>query len=267
MKTNKFFFALAFCAAMVACTPKNAEPATDGSEEAAADQTVKTLKDFTPTKAEIDSVSYLIGVNFGSFIKGYDFGDINYTKMIAGIKDFVNAKGDFRSPDFDTQFKIAPSKINDVFNGYLEKRHNYKLLANKEAGEKFLAANLKKAGVQQTESGLQYKIIEAGNENLKPASTDTVAVRYKGTLIDGTVFDETAEGADAARFPLNSVVPGWTEGLQLVGEGGHIELYVPANLAYGEQGRPGIEPNSTLIFDVIVEHVGKYVPEATESAK
>ncbi len=262
MKTYKFFFALALGAAMVACTPKTAEPAADGE---GAEQTVKTLKDFTPTKAEIDSVSYLIGVNFGSFIKGYDFGDVNYNKIIAGIKDFVAAKGDFRDPEFASQFKISPDLINQVFNSHLEKRHNYKLLANKEAGDKFLAANLNKPGVQQTESGLQYKIIEVGNEELKPAATDTVAVRYKGTLIDGTVFDETKEDADPARFTLNSVVAGWTEGLQLIGEGGHIELYVPANLAYGENGRPGIEPNSTLIFDVILEHVGKAAPAAEEA--
>jgi len=264
MKTNKFFFALALGAAFVACTPKAAEPAVDGDD--AAVKSEKTLADFTPSKAEIDSVSYLIGVNFGSFIKGYDFGDVNYTKVIAGIKDFVNAKGDFRDPEFASQFKISPELINDVFNGYLEKRHNYKLLANKEKGEKFLAANAKKEGVQQTESGLQYKIIEAGNPDLKPAATDTVEVRYKGTLLDGSVFDETKEDADPARFTLNSVVKGWSEGLQLIGEGGKIELYVPAELAYGENGRPGIEPNSTLIFDVDLVRVGKTVEKA-EPAK
>ena len=265
MKTYKFFFALALGAAMIACTPKNAEPAVDGTDETSeVDVKAKTLKDFTPTKAEIDSVSYLIGVNFGSFIKGYDFGDVNYSKIIAGMKDFVKAEGDFRDPDFGKQFKISPDRINDMFNAYLEKRHNYKLLANKEKGEKWLAANLKKAGVEVTESGLQYKIIDEGNVDLKPAPSDTVEVRYKGTLIDGTVFDETAEGADPARFTLNSVIRGWTEGLQLIGEGGHVELYVPAELAYGESGRPSIEPNSTLIFDVELVRVGKAAekPEA-----
>ena len=262
MKPYKFFFALALGAAVISCTPKPAEPAVDGDE--AATEAVKTLKDFTPTKAEIDTVSYLIGVNFGSFLKGYDFGDINYSKMIAGIKDFVASKGDFRDPDFDKQFKISPNRINDVFNSYLEKRHNYKLLANKEKGEKWLAANLKKEGVQQTESGLQYKIIEPGNEELKPTEADTVVVRYKGTHLDGTVFDETAEGADPARFTLGGVIPGWTEGMQLIGEGGHIELYVPSDLAYGEGGRPGIEPNSTLIFDIILEQVGKTVGAVSE---
>ncbi|MBR4827063.1 MAG: FKBP-type peptidyl-prolyl cis-trans isomerase [Bacteroidales bacterium] len=262
MKTYRFFFALALGAAMVACTPKDAEPAVEG--DAAPVESAKTLKDFTPSKAEIDSVSYLIGVNFGSFIKGYDFGDVNYNKVLAGIKDFVKAEGDFRDPDFGKQFKISPELINEVFNGYLEKRHNYKLLANKEKGEKWLAANLKKEGVEVTESGLQYKIIEMGDESIKPAATDTVEVRYKGTHIDGKVFDETAEGADPARFTLNAVIRGWTEGLQLIGEGGHIELYVPAELAYGESGRPGIEPNSTLVFDIELLHVGKPAAVAPE---
>ncbi|MBR5043136.1 MAG: FKBP-type peptidyl-prolyl cis-trans isomerase [Bacteroidales bacterium] len=259
MKTNKLFFALAMGAMIAACTPKPVEPAVDGDDAKAGVEAVKTLKDFTPSKAEIDSVSYLLGVNFGSFLKGYNFGDVNYSQMMAGMKDYVKAKGDYRDPDFNSQFKISPELINDVFNAYLEKRHNYTLLANKEKGEKFLAANLKKEGVVETESGLQYKIIEPGND-VKPGPQDTVWVRYKGTHIDGTVFDETAEGAEAVHFPLNGVVAGWTEGLQLIGEGGEIDLFVPAKLGYGESGRPGIDPNSTLLFNVKLEKVGKYVP-------
>lgn len=260
MKTNKFFFALALGAMFAACTPGGVQPAVDGENAGDGVEAVKTLKDYMPSKAEVDSVSYLLGVNFGSFLKGYNFGDVNYSKVIAGMKDYVAAKGDFRDPDFNNQFKISPEKINDVFNAYLEKRHNYTLLANKDKGDKFLAANRSKAGVQETESGLQYKIIEPGND-VKPTPVDTVWVKYKGTHIDGTVFDETPEDADPVNFTLNGVIAGWTEGLQLVGEGGHIELYVPANLAYGEQGRPGIDPNSTLIFDVVVEKVGKFVPK------
>ena len=267
MKTSKFLFALALGATIVACTPGEVEPAVDGQAvKDGVDEAVKTLKDYSPSKAEIDTVSYLLGVNFGSFLKGYNFGDVNYSKIIAGMKDFVAAKGDFRDPDFNKQFKISPDRINDAFNAYLEKRHNYILLENKDKGDKFLAANRKKAGVQETESGLQYKIIEPGNDN-KPADVDTVWVKYKGTLIDGTVFDETAEDAEPISFPLKSVVAGWTEGMQLIGEGGHVELYVPANLAYGEQGRPGIDPNSTLIFDVQLVKVGKFVPKPEEEKK
>ena len=264
MKTGKFFLALALGAMTFACSPKPVEPAVDGEEaNEAVNEAVKTLKDYTPTKAEIDTVSYLLGVNFGSFLKGYNFGDVNYNKVVAGMKDFMKAEGDFRDPGFNEQFKVSPDRINDVFNAYLEKRHNYTLLANKEKGDKFLAANKKKAGVVETESGLQYKIIEPGND-VKPSPEDTVWVKYKGTHIDGKVFDETAEDADAVRFTLKGVIAGWTEGLQLIGEGGHIELYVPASLAYGEQGRPGIDPNSTLIFDVVMEKVGKFVPAPEE---
>ena len=150
MKTSKFLFALALGATIVACTPGEVEPAVDGQAvKEGVDEAVKTLKDYSPSKAEIDTVSYLLGVNFGSFLKGYNFGDVNYSKIIAGMKDFVAAKGDFRDPDFNKQFKISPDRINDAFNAYLEKRHNYILLENKDKGDKFLAANRKKAGVQE----------------------------------------------------------------------------------------------------------------------
>lgn len=251
-------------AAVIACEPKPVEPAVDGEEaKENAQEAVKTLKDYTPSKAEVDTVSYLLGLNFGSFLKGYDFGNVNYSKVVEGMKDFMKAEGDFRDPGFNEQFKINPDRINDVFNAYLEKRHNYTMLENKEKGDKYLAKMAKQAGVEKTESGLLYKVVEAGSE-VKPEPVDTVWVKYKGTLIDGKVFDETAEDAEAVKFPLNGVIAGWTEGLQLVGEGGHIILYVPANLAYGEQGRPGIPQNSVLTFDVVVEKVAKYVAPAAE---
>ena len=253
-------------ATIAACTPKPVEPAVEGAETKDGVEAVKTLKDYTPSKAQVDSVSYLLGINFGSFLKGYNFGDVNYSQVIAGMKDYVKSKGDFRDPDFNSQFKISPELINDVFNGYLEKRHNYTLLANKEKGDKFLAANRTKPGVVETESGLQYKIVNPGND-VKPTAQDTVWVKYKGTHIDGTVFDETPEDAEAVHFPLSGVVAGWTEGLQLIGEGGEIDLFVPANLAYGEQGRPGIDPNSTLLFNVKLEKVGKFVSKVEEEKK
>ena len=140
-------------------------------------------------------------------------------------------------------------------------------LQNKEKGEKYMAANKKKAGVEVTESGLQYKIIEAGNPDLKAGPTDTVLVRYNGTLLDGTVFDETKEEADPVRLTLDRVIKGWTEGLQLVGEGGKIQLVIPADLGYGERGTQGIEPNSTLLFDVDVVEVHKFVPKEEAPAE
>lgn len=257
MKTKFIFSALMMGAMIVACSPKAEE--ANGEE---AIEAVKTAKDYVPSKAVVDSVSYLVGIHFGSFIKGYDFGDLNKLQILKGMKDFINAKGNMRDADFGEQFKINPEKMNDLFNEFLENRHNFKLLTNKEAGEKFLAKNKKADGVIETESGLQYRIIEAGS-NVKPAATDTVWVRYQGKTLDGNVFDEVKEDAEPVSFVLNRVVAGWTEGLQLIGEGGKIELFIPADLAYGERGNQGIEPNSTLTFTVEMTKVGKVAAEET----
>ena len=137
----------------------------------------------------------------------------------------------------------------------------------KEQGEKFLESNGKKDGVVTTESGLQYKIIEAGND-VKPGPQDTVWVRYKGSLLDGTVFDQVSEDAEPIRLTLNRVVPGWTEGLQLIGEGGKIDLFIPSELGYGEQGQQTIPGNSVLLFNVELTKVAPYVePAPVEETK
>jgi len=243
MKKAKFLAIALFGLAVAACNTKPAGEALP--------------KEFQPSKAQIDSVSYLLGINFGSFLKGYDFGsDLNYSEIIKGMKDFVAAKGDYQDPAFSKQFKVDPNEMNTLFNSYLEKRRSGVAMANKDKSEKFLAANGKKDGIVTTDSGLQYKILEPGND-VKPGPQDTVWVRYKGTLIDGTVFDEVAADADPIRLTLNRVVPGWTEGLQLIGEGGKIQLFLPAELGYGEEGNQAIAPNSALIFDVEMTKVGK----------
>lgn len=241
--------------AVAACT--NAKPAADGEGDVTEAPKVKTSKDYLPSKAEKDSVSYLIGVNFGSFLKGYNFGDdLNYSEMVKGMKDFLAAEGDFRSPEFGKQFKHNPQYMDNALNSFLKKRQNYVSAVNKEKEDKFFASNAKKANVVTTESGLQYELIEAGND-VHPTVKDTVWVRYKGTLVDGTVFDQTEEGGEPIDFVLSRVVRGWQEGLQLLGEGGKAKLYIPSSLGYGEQGTQNIEPNSTLIFDVELVKVGK----------
>src|SRR5690606_553789 len=113
----------------------------------------------------------------------------------------------------------------------------------------FLAENKKKEGVVTLPSGLQYKVIKEG-EGKSPGPSDTVVVNYRGTLIDGTEFDSSLKRGEPATFPLNQVIPGWTEALQLMKEGGKMEVFVPANLAYGEQTTGIIGPKSTLVFEI-----------------
>jgi len=124
-------------------------------------------------------------------------------------------------------------------------------MGHKEDGAQFLADNAKKEGVQTTASGLQYKVLEAGT-GASPSASDTVEVHYKGTLIDGTEFDSSYSRGQTISFPLNRVIAGWTEGVQLMKEGAKYEFYIPYNLAYGQMGTPGgpIPPYATLIFVV-----------------
>ena len=265
MRKSFLFAVLAAGLAVAACSPKAEKAGVEDGEEAVetVKEVVKTAKDFKPSKKQIDSVSYLVGINFGSFIKGYDFGELNYAQIKKGMNDFIKAKGNMRDPDFGEQFKINPEEMNRLFGEFLENRRSLKLLTNKEAEEKFLAKNKTKDGVVELESGLQYKIIKEGG--VKPTSDkDTVWVRYQGKTLDGNVFDEVTPDRDSIRFTLNRVVAGWTEGIQQVGEGGTIELYVPAKLGYGERGNQGIEPNSLLIFTVDLCKVAPYVEKEEE---
>jgi FKBP-type peptidyl-prolyl cis-trans isomerase FkpA/FKBP-type peptidyl-prolyl cis-trans isomerase FklB len=249
MKLSKIIAIASAAVLMAACGGK----AVEGSKE---------VRDLLPTQSAVDSVSYLIGVNFGSWIKGNNFGEVNYSKLVAGIKDWMKAAGTPADSNFVKQFKINPEEMNELFDTFISKRRDYTAALNKEKGSAFLDANKEKEGWQVTESGLQYKIIEAGNE-VHPTEQDTVWVNYKGTLINGDIFDQN----DDVRFTLNRVVKGWQEGLQLIGEGGHAELAIPSDLGYGEYGSRGIEPNSVLLFDVTLNKVGKFVEKVEEPAK
>jgi FKBP-type peptidyl-prolyl cis-trans isomerase len=249
MKARKFLIvALALSVATVACSQNNAK-LPDGT----------SAKSILPSKGQVDTVSYLLGINFGSFLKSYNFGeDLNYAQMKEGILDFLRAEGNQMDTNFVKQFKINPELMNDQFNDFLEKRNEYTTALNQAKEKKFFDENGKKDGIVTTDSGLQYKILEAGSD-VKPGPQDTVLVRYRGTLLDGTVFDEVPAGEEPIRLTLDRVIPGWTEGLQLVGEGGKVKLYIPSDLGYGPNGTSGIEPYSTLIFDVELEKVFPYI--------
>ena len=203
-----------------------------------------------------DSINYYLGVNFGSFIKGNNFAksekELNLKLIRKGLQDFLVAKGDPNDDSFGQQFMINLNLMGDILNRYVSDRlqeiANKNLLKEKE----FLKNNARRAGVTTTASGLQYKMINPGGE-YKIKSEDSVIVNYKGTLIDGTIFDEN----ENIEFVANRVIKGWTEGLGLLGEGGKAIFYIPSELAYGERGNRNIEPNSTLIFEVEVLTIKK----------
>ena len=244
MKAIKFFAAAALVAALAVSCNSN-EPKVDVE---------------LPKASEVDSVSYLIGVNFGSFLKGNNFAqdlsEINMSEVKKGMVDFLKAEGSQYDPEFGDQFKVNPNEMSRILNAFIGKKQAYKAAVNLAKGKAFLSSNAKKENVDTTASGLQYTIVaEGAAEKVEPK--DTVWVNYKGTLLDGTVFDEN----DSTQFVANRVIKGWTEGLGLLGEGGKATLYIPADLAYGERGNRNIEPNSVLVFDVEVLKVGKFMPK------
>jgi FKBP-type peptidyl-prolyl cis-trans isomerases 1 len=190
------------------------------------------------TKADVDSLSYMIGYSFGQQIKGSDFGALSYDKILSGMKDAI--KG----------VEVDQAQFYAVLNGFMEKRMASVKEANEAEAEKFFEENGKKDGVVTTASGLQYQIVREGN-GVKPLATSTIEVNYEGTTLEGEVFDSSYERGETATFPLNQVIPGWTEGLQLIDEGGEIILWIPADLAYGDRGAGGkIGPNKALKFRV-----------------
>ena len=125
-----------------------------------------------------------------------------------------------------------------------------KAAENKQLGDLFLQKNLENDGVQSTTSGLQYQVLQTGSGTMHPKATDRVKVHYHGTLIDGTIFDSSVDRGEPITFGLNQVIPGWTEGLQLMVEGEKARLFIPSNLGYGDRSAGKIKPGSTLIFDV-----------------
>jgi FKBP-type peptidyl-prolyl cis-trans isomerase FklB len=207
-------------------------------------------------KDQKDKASYSIGFDIGSTFKKQGM-EVNPDVLLSGLKDALSGK--------EAMTKEEREKTLQDFQKEMQEKQAAatKAAAEKNAadGEKFLAENKKKDGVKTTESGLQYKVVTEGS-GASPKATDTVVVNYKGSLLDGTEFDSSYKRKEPATFPVNRVIAGWTEALQLMKPGAKYELVIPAKLGYGERGAGrDIGPNSTLIFEV--ELLSIKAPEAT----
>jgi FKBP-type peptidyl-prolyl cis-trans isomerase len=197
-------------------------------------------------KTEVDTVSYSLGAQFGQDLKNNEV-DVNIESFTQGMKDVLFGT---KSLLTDEDIKTAIQNLNMQLQQKAQAKQAEQAKINKEESEKFFAENAKREGVKTTPSGLQYKIVEPGT-GISPKEKDTVVVHYKGTFLNGKVFDSSIDRGQPAEFPLNQVIKGWTEGLQLLKEGGKATLFIPSNLAYGEQGAGGvIGPGQALIFEV-----------------
>ena len=193
-----------------------------------------------------DKVSYGIGLDIGSTFKRNKM-DLNTDVLAAGIKDGLTGAKPQMTDEEIRQVMGQFSKDMTEKKAASDKAAGEK---NKTEGEKFLAENKTKPGVKTTASGLQYKVLKDGN-GTPPKETDTVVVNYRGTLIDGTEFDSSYKRGEPATFPVNRVIKGWTEALQLMKPGSKYQLFIPPNLAYADRcAGADIGPNATLIFDV-----------------
>lgn len=189
---------------------------------------------------KMDTTSFALGYQNGEFLAQQGAKDLNYEQYLAG---FVKGLAKEEVLTDEEMFGIIRSYQQEMF-AQLKEQH-------KKEGQEFLEENKSKEGVLVTESGLQYKIIEEGT-GASPTASDTVEVNYEGRLLDGTVFDSSFERGESIEFPLNRVIRGWTEGVQLMKEGATYEFYIPSDLAYGPNGAGNglIPPNATLIFKV-----------------
>jgi FKBP-type peptidyl-prolyl cis-trans isomerase len=208
-----------------------------------------------PLKTEKDSLGYAVGIMNAEQMQQYHVFDIISAEGFSqAIKDFQSGKLALTQEENAKLMEKFQNKIGEIQKAEQAKQQaeNAKIAEeNKAIGKKFLAENGKRKGVITTASGLQFENIQEGTGK-NPNPTDKVTVHYTGTLIDGTKFDSSVDRGEPAVFGLNQVIPGWTEGLQLIKEGGKAKLYIPSEIAYGDNPRAGgpIKPGQTLIFEV-----------------
>ena len=188
---------------------------------------------------ELEKVSYSIGINVATSIKSEGLDSINSFYIGEGFKDV------FENKDLAINLEESNKIIGEYFNKKQDAKNERLAIDSKI----FLEQNKDKDGVITTESGLQYLVLLEGKGN-NPTLNDNVTVHYHGTLIDGTIFDSSVDRKQPATFPLNGVIPGWQEALQMMSVGSKWKIFIPSELAYGESGTGAIGPNSTLIFEV-----------------
>jgi peptidyl-prolyl cis-trans isomerase len=196
----------------------------------------------------MNKVSYALGLSIGQNFRASGFDEINLDDFLSGVRDVLEGS--------EPQMSYDEAKV--VINDYFQEVRRKAVEQNKEAGEEFLKINGHKTGVVTLPSGLQYEVIKMGDGE-KPALTDTVECHYHGTLINGQVFDSSMDRGQTAKFPLQGVIKGWTEILQLMPVGSKWKVTIPSDLAYGDRGAGEmIQPGSTLIFIIeLVAIVGK----------
>ncbi|MFA6401236.1 MAG: FKBP-type peptidyl-prolyl cis-trans isomerase [Salinivirgaceae bacterium] len=192
-------------------------------------------------KNELDRVSYCFGITIAQNMKQQGMSAMNAELLAKGLDDYMKS----------AKLMIPEDEVPIVLQNYFKQLQEKQFEGNIAQGKEFLLENSKRKGVVSLPSGLQYESLKEGN-GPKPKATDHVTTHYHGTLIDGTVFDSSVNRGEPATFPVNGVIKGWVETLQLMNVGSKWRIYVPENLAYGASPHPGgpIEPYSTLIFDI-----------------
>ena len=206
---------------------------------AACDQLQQSKETEINVTTDEERFSYGLGMVIGERVLK-QYGEVDYDIVLAGM----------RAQHGDQETLITLEEAGNAINARMEQQFAEQTAANRKRGEEFLKSNAEKEGVQVTESGLQYDVITEG-DGAKPAVTDEVTVHYRGTLIDGTEFDSSYSRGEPTSFKLDQVIPGWTEGVQLMNVGSKYRFVIPHDLAYGERGAGGaIGPFETLIFEV-----------------
>lgn len=247
--------ALTACKEDKAATPA-ATPAADAAPAAAA---------AGPLATQDQKVSYILGMNIGRQFKSNEV-PLDTDSFLSGIKDASTGAEPKISQDDIQKTMTAFQAQMEAKRADAEKKHKAEqealAIKNKDDGAKFLETNKAKAGVKTTASGLQYEVIKEGT-GAKPKLTDTVTVHYVGTLLGGKEFDSSIKRNEPATFPLNAVIPGWQEALQLMNEGSKYKVVIPSELAYGAGGTGGdIGPNAVLVFEVELLKIGAVEPPA-----